>query len=109
MSTVNAVPDGATSSEKKKEKIPPATIRLSFPKKGKIQPEGWAGIGIADDVQITLKGKIVSLSDNSREDWEGSGKEISIELSACRLAADREKPMSIDEALDEERKSRKRV
>lgn len=99
----------ATSPVKGKEKIPPATIRLSFPKKGKIQPEGWLGIGIADDVQITLKGKIISLSDNSRDEWEGAGKEISIELSACRLAADRAKPLSMDEALDEAKKTRKRV
>ena len=98
-----------TSPAKKKEKIPPATIRLSFPKKGKIQPEGWAGVGIADDVQITLKGKIISLSDNSRDEWEGAGKEISIELSACRIFVDRENPMSIDEALEEEKRSRKRV
>lgn len=96
-------------SDKKKETIPPATIRLSFPKKGKIQPEGWAGIGIADNVQITLKGKIVSLSDNSRDSWEGAGKEISIEIASCRLAQDRERAMSMDEAMEEEKKSRKRV
>jgi hypothetical protein len=97
------------ASGKKKETIPSATASLSFPKKGKIQPEGWAGIGIANDVQFTLKGKIVSLSDNSHDDWDSAGKNILIELTGFRLAADREKPMSMDEAMGEEMKTRKRV
>ena len=93
---------------KGKEPIPPADIRLSFPKKGKVQPSGWTGLGMDDEIVVTIRGKIKSLSDNSQDDWPTAGKEIRIEIGSCAFSSEK-KPMGMDEALEEEKKTRKKV
>jgi len=91
------------------EKIPPATASLSFPRKGSLDPEGWPSIRIGDEIQITLKGKIVMLTDDPNSDWPGAGKEIRVELTGCAFGQGREEAMSLDEALETEEKGRRRM
>jgi len=94
---------------KDEDKIPPAHAALSFPRKGSVDPEGWSSIRIGDEIQITLKGKIVMLTDDPNSDWPGAGKEIRIELTGCTFGQETERAMSLDEALETEEKGRRRM
>lgn len=64
----------------KKPRRDPATANFHFPKKAKAQPNGFNDLNVKDEVTITVKGKIKSLSfDDNEEDW--GGKDIRINIT----------------------------
>ncbi len=82
----------------------PTTASFHFREKGKVQPKGYEGLGIDQDVTVILKGKVTRLGTSS---WEG-GKGFEIEIAACEITAPAGES-SLDGALAAADKSRKRV
>lgn|GEM_PF-5931708 len=98
------------AKSKDKAKPEPPTVTLDFPGRQKVQPEGFGTLTLESEVTCTIKGKIKKLATN---EWSGpsdeNSKSIRIEVSSCSFSTDRATPMSMDEALEEERKTRKRA
>lgn len=79
----------------KKIKEPP-TLNLNFPKDGKVQPAGFAGLGVAADVTIVIKGKITRIEENI-EEWN-PGKHLTLNIGSCDIYGP-EKKISLDDAV----------
>lgn len=106
MSKLTAQPQIEVNIKEKRKPDPPS-LSLEFPEGQKVQPKGFETLTIDGEVSCTVKGKITSLS---TQQWsDDKTKSIRIEITSCAFSADREKPMSMDEAMDEAKKTRKRV
>lgn len=82
----------------------PTTASLYFRDKGKVQPDGYDGLGINDEVTVILKGSVRSLGVSS---WE-KGKRIEVELASCEIVKPAT-PAGIEGAIQAAEKSRKKV
>lgn len=92
------------ASPKKKEDEK-STMNLYFPEKAKVQPENFPGLSIDEEATITIKGKLRSLSIS---DYDKS-KSIGLDLTSCTIEIPKEKPVSLETAVEEALAKRKRV
>jgi hypothetical protein len=83
----------------------PTTASLSFAEKSKVQPVGFEGLGIDQDVTVTLKGKVTRLASH---EWDKS-KSVTVELTECAFTVPVEKPVTMDSAISDAAKTRKKV
>ena len=68
-----------------KKPKPKAMIHLSFPKRGKVQPDGFADLSVGQQVAVTIRGTVREMSDYPDREWE-PGKDCSIEMTGCAFA-----------------------
>jgi len=66
----------------KKIKEPPV-MSLNFPKDGKVQPSGFAGLGVDEDITIVIKGKVVRIEENA-ESCTGRNAHVAHQLDQLR-------------------------
>ena len=71
-------------------------MRLNFPKDGKVQPSGFAGLGVDEDITIVIKGKVVTISENA-DQWD-PGKNLRVKISKCDIHGP-EKKVTLDDAI----------
>lgn len=72
-------------------------VRLEFPKDGKVQPKGFDGVGVNDQVTVVLKGTIKEVSENA-ESWN-PGKQMLLHVTACEIKGQAQGPVSLDAAI----------
>jgi len=65
----------------------PPTMRLEFPKGGRVQPEGFDALSVDQQVTVTLTGTVRELSNYPNREWD-PGREVCLELSGCHFAPD---------------------
>lgn len=83
----------------------PTVARFHFEEKGKVQPQGYDGLGINTEVTVILKGRIAQIGSPS---WE-KGKGFELEISSCEISAPAAGKMTLSDALDEARTTARRV
>ena len=71
-------------------------IDLNFPKDGQVQPEGFSGLGVDEDVTVIVRGKVTRLED-SADEWT-PGKHVTVRIASCEFQTT-EKGVGIDEAV----------
>lgn len=79
----------------KKIKEPPV-MSLNFPKDGKVQPSGFSGLGVDEDITIVIKGKVVRIEENA-DQWD-PGKNLRVKISKCDIHGP-EKKVTLDDAI----------
>lgn len=67
-----------------KKSKPRASASFYFPVGAKVQPKGFKSLEIENDVIVTVKGKISSISSNMYEIGDGS-KDLSVRLTSCSI------------------------
>jgi hypothetical protein len=77
--TVNVNSGLAKSVEEEEPQLPDASF--FFREKSKVQPKGYDGLGIDEEVTVVLKGRVLSLGVNR---WE-KGKRFEIEIGSCDI------------------------
>ena len=82
----------------------PTTANFHFREKGKVQPKGYTGLGIDDDVTVTIKGKVKQIGSL----WN-DGANFTIEIVSCEIMVPAEGNISLSSAVEEANKSRKKV
>ena len=82
----------------------PVLANFDFhPKKGP-QPKGYKSLRIEDEVIVTTKGKVKQIGSS----WQ-TGAKFSIEVSSCEIESLEKNPVSLDDAVANSAKMRKRV
>lgn len=82
----------------------PTTATFNFREKGKVQPTGYKGLGIDDEVTITIKGKVKQIGSS----WE-KGPTFTVEIASCEILVPAETNVSLANAVEEAGKTRKKV
>lgn len=82
----------------------PLTVDFHFREKGKIQPTGYEGLGIDQEVTVTVKGKVKQIGSSYDK-----GPRFTIEPSACEITVAASKPGSLSTAVEDAAKTRKKV
>jgi hypothetical protein len=82
----------------------PTTASFHFREKGKVQPKGYAGLGIDVDVTVTIKGKVKQIGSS----WN-DGANFTVEIGSCEITVPAEGNISLSSAVEEANKSRKKV
>lgn len=82
----------------------PVTASFNFREKGKVQPAGYKGLGIDQDVTVTVKGKVKQLGSS----WD-NGAQFTIEIASCEISVPASANVSLASAIDEAGKARKKV
>lgn len=84
----------------------PTTASFHFRQKGKVQPVGYTGLAIDSDVTVVLKGKVRRIGPGT---WEPEDKAFDIEISSCEITSPAKTPVSIDDAVKDADKTRRKV
>ena len=82
----------------------PTTATIHFNEKGKVQPKGYKGCQIDKEATVTLKGKMKQIGSA----WDDS-RQFTMEVSFCEIEQAAPGPVSLDTAVEEAGKTRKRV
>lgn len=77
---------------------------FNFHGKGKVQPKGYKGLGIDDEVTVITKGKVKQIGSS----WD-DGATFAVEVSSCTIECPTESPVSLDAAVANSAKMRKRM
>jgi hypothetical protein len=107
MSKTDTASIGITLDEKRKPD--PPRIDMDFPAGQKVQPEGFGTLTLEGEVTCTIKGTVKKLAINEWGMDNDGDKSVRIQVSSCTFSADRENPLSLDEAIEEGEKTRKRA
>jgi hypothetical protein len=91
----------------KERKPDPPRVDFRFPEGGGVQPEGFTELEIGEECEVTLTGKVVSMSAPDGSEWN-KDQAFALVLTGCRIG---ERAMgggmtSMDEAI---RKSRSMI
>ena len=82
----------------------PTIAHFNFRDKGKVQPKGYIGLGIDQEVTVTIKGKVKQIGSS----WD-SGAQFSVEIADCEISVPANNPVSLSAAIDEAGKKRKKI
>jgi hypothetical protein len=82
----------------------PITASFHFREKGKVQPKGYAGLGVDQDVTVTTQGKVTPIGSS----WD-NGATFTVEIADCEISVPASAAVSLSAAIDEAGKSRKKV
>jgi len=82
----------------------PTTASFHFREKGKVQPKGYSGLGIDQEVTVTIKGKVKQIGSS----WD-NGATFTVEIESCEISVPASGAVSLSAAIDEAGKNRKKV
>ncbi len=82
----------------------PVTVDFHFREKGKVQPTGYEGLGIDQEVTVTVKGKVKQLGSS----WD-KGPHFTVEPTSCEISVPATQNASLSSAIEEAGKARKKV
>lgn len=82
----------------------PTTASFHFREKGKVQPKGYAGLGIDQEITVTIKGKVKQIGSS----WD-NGATFTVEIASCEISVPASAAVSLAAAVDEAGKNRKKV
>lgn len=96
----------ATNAKNPEDKA--VMIDFRFGKDSKVQPLGLDGLSLESDITVILKGKLTSFSNG--EPYDGGNKRFSVKASSCEIEKPKKsKETTMDDAIEEANKTRKKV